>query len=251
MSSLSGLAVRKFTEENIPLNKTIANIAEQEKLGNEHIARLVERSNRDTFLALYPEKTSFEVASVPAVLEALNRKKEARENSRLNRLSGLSGSNSTNYKLLALCKAEGNTKEAVVNNPNPKIQNLKSQIKRAIEELSFAARQKKAEMLDCEDKLVELTKQAVLRDSSFADLETYTLSTLDDHHKEASEALDGVHVRVKTMPFVGKRASERGRRREPFAGASNPYIDLVQTIIKNAGDVALLESGIKTLEKQL
>jgi len=255
IDNLSNLVVNKYVDEGIPLNETILKIAESEHFNENHIARLVEMSNKKTFLKVFPEKHSFDVASVSAVMESLNRQKEAKHKDRAEGNASESFlPNETNYKLLTLFKAEGNTKEAETCKSeirNPESGMIKSQIKKAIEELSFIARQKMAEMLDCENKLVDITKQAILRGSSFADLETYTLSTLDGKQKEASEALDRVYNRVKNMPFVEKRASERGRRMEPFVGESNLYTDMVEKIIKNAEDIPVTERGINILKRQL
>lgn len=258
IDNLSNLVVNKYTEEGIPLNETISKIAESEHFNENHIARLVELSNKKTFLKVFPEKHSFDVASVPAVMEALNRQKEAKDKAG----SGAKAAsesflpNKTNYKLLTLFKPalgiEQGPRSNIKKAEDAKFEIVKrSQIKKAIEELSFAARQKRAEMLDCEDKLVDITKQAILRGSSFADLETYTLSTLDGKQKEASEILGRVHSRIKNMRFVEKRASERGRRIELFVGESNLYTDMVEKIIKNAEDIPVIEQGVNTLKKKL
>jgi len=273
IDNLSNLVVNKYVDEGVPLNETILKIAESEHFNENHIARLVEMSNKKTFLKVFPEKHSFDVASVPVVMESLNRQKEAKHKDLVSKseirnpkseiydVKAASESflpNETNYKLLTLFRPEGNTKEAEggrvckseIQNPKSEIL-MRSQTKKAIEELSFAARQKRAEMLDCEDKLVDITKQAILRGSTFADLETYTLSTLDGKQKEATETLDRVYNRIKNMPFVEKRASERGRRTEPFVGESNLYTDMVEKIIKNAGDIPVIERGVDILKKQL
>lgn len=266
IDDLSNLVVNKYADEGIPLNETISKIAESEQFNENHIARLVEMSNKKTFLRVFPEKHSFDVASVPAVMKALNQRKEAKDKDNAGgNVKAASESflpNETNYKLLTLFKPESNTKEAEDANQKSEIRSPtgsgatsniveKSQTKKAIEELSFATRQKRAVMLDCEDKLVDITKQAILRGSSFADLETYTLSTLDGKQKEASEVLDRVYNRIKNMPFVEKRASERGGRIKPFAGESNLYTDMVEKIIKNAGDIPVIERGVNILRKKL
>jgi len=272
IDNLSNLVVNKYVDEGVPLNETILKIAESEHFNENHIARLVEMSNKKTFLKVFPEKHSFDVASVPVVMESLNRQKEAKHKDLVSKseirnpkseifdVKAASESflpNETNYKLLTIFRPEGNTKEAEGGRPEAQGSELKAeslrrcQTKKAIEELSFAARQKRAEMLDCEDKLVDITKQAILRGNSFADLETYTLSTLDGKQKEATETLNRVYNRVKNMPFVEKRASERGGRIEPFVGESNLYTDMVEKIIKNAGDIPVIERGIDILKKQL
>jgi hypothetical protein len=261
IDNLSNLVVSKYTEEGVPLNETISKIAESEHFNENHIARLVEMSNKKTFLRVFPEKHSFDVASVPAVMETLNRQKEAKDKDKAGGNAKAASEsflpNETNYKLLTLFKPEGNTKEAEDGKTHSvslkqQLSSLQaSQTKRAIEELSFASRQKRAEMLDCEDKLVDITKQAMLRGSTFADLETYTLSTLDGKQKKASEVLNRVYDRIKNMPFVEKRASERGRRVEPFVGESNIYTDMVEKIIKNAEDIPAIERGINILKKKL
>lgn len=260
IDDLSNLVVCKYTEEGVPLNETISKIAESEHFNENHVARLVEMSNRKTFLKVFPEKHSFDVASVPAVMEALNRQKNAGGNVKAASESlPLSGTgtglpNETNYKLLTLfkpLKPEDNTKEAEDGKVCESEILMRSQTKKAVEELSFEVRQKRAGMLDCEDKLVDITKQALLRGSSFADLETYTLSTLDGKQKEASEVLGRVYDRIKNMPFVEKRASERGVRIEPFVGESNIYTDMVEKIIKNAEDIPVIERGVNILKKTL
>lgn len=258
IDNLSNLVVSKYTEDGIPLNETICKIAEAEHFNENHIARLVEMSNKKTFLKVFPEKHSFEVASVPAVMESLRHTKEASvmpAHSRDASLASRTHGDAINYKLLTLYKPEDNTKSAghTEKHATQLVQERlleESKIKKAIEELSFESRQKSAEMLDCEDKLVDITKQAILRGSSFADLETYTLSTLDEKQKEASEALGRVYNRVRNMPFVEKRASERGRRVEPFVGESNIYTDMVEKIIKNAEDIPMIERGIDILREK-
>jgi len=246
IDDLSNLVVNKYVEEGVPLNETIVKIAESERFGESHIARLVEMSNKKTFLKVFPEKHSFDVASVPAVMERMGKEKKAQcGNIRIH--SNVPTANETNYKLLTLFRQHDNIKAAGEAGGGKADALLLSQTKIAIDELAFESRRKMAEMLDCEDKLVDITKQAVLRGSSFADLETYTLSTLDGKQKEASEVLDRVHRRVKDMPFVEKRASERGVRVEPFIGESNIYTDTVEKIIKNAEDIPVIERAILSL----
>jgi len=252
IDDLSNLVVNKYVEEGVPLNETIVKIAESERFGESHIARLVEMSNKKTFLKVFPEKHSFDVASVPAVMERMGKEKKACRDGLETCLHSETGlkpvsttANEMNYKLLTLYKSAHSHEPSAMSHGTSAL--LASQTKIAIDELAFESRRKMAEMLDCEDRLVDITKQAVLRGSSFADLETYTLSTLDGKQKEASEVLDRVHRRVKDMPFVEKRASERGVRVEPFIGESNIYTDTVEKIIKNAEDIPVIERAILSL----
>lgn len=254
IDNLSSLVVNKYVEEGVPLDETISKIAESEKFNENHIARLVETSNKKTFLKLFPEKHSFEVASVEGVKGRLKQSTEERSCvSGKDKQASAVSANEVNYKLLNLFKEE-NTKEASVPHQlhNTRLTTLyKGKIKRAIEELDFELRRKRAEMLNCENKLVELTKQAVLRGSSFADLETYSLSTLDGE-KRALEVLDRVHSRVKDMPYVEKRASERGHCIDNYIGESNIYTGMIEKIIKNAyEDIPVIERGIEILKEKL
>ena len=50
IDNLSNLVVNKYVDEGIPLNETILKIAESEHFNENHIARLVEMSNKKTFL---------------------------------------------------------------------------------------------------------------------------------------------------------------------------------------------------------
>lgn len=259
IDNLSSLVVDKYIKEGIPLDETIAKIVTSERFNDNHIARLVEASNKKTFLKIFPEKHSFDVASVRGVKEKLgnlssNTEKAAGDSMQAKTYVSTS-ENSVNYKYLNLFKKEADTiqKEASSKAVSKLgLEVTKGKIKHAIEELSAFARQKRAEMLNCEDRLVDITKQALLRGTDFSDLETYSLSVLNEKRKQASEVLDGVYERVRGVQFIGKRASERGRFIESFIGKSNIYTDMIENIIKCAyEELPLIDGGIKLLRNKL
>lgn len=259
IDDFSNLIVNKYVEEGIPLNETITKIARAEHFNDNHIARLVEAANKKTFLRLYPEKHSFDVASVRGVKEILNSsqsntEKTAGDSMQTNTYRDINDG-PTNYKYLDLYKE---TTVTVQKEASRKVMTghefdvAKSKIKRAIEELGIMSRQKRSEMLNCEDKLVDLTKQALLRGVDFSDLETYSLSLLDEKQKQASEVLDRVYSRVKDMQFIRKKASKRGSCIESFVGKPNIYSDMIENIIKCAyEELPLLEGGINLLQDKL
>lgn len=259
IDNFSNLIVNKYVEEGISLNETITKIARVEHFNDDHIARLVEASNKKTFLRLYPEKHSFDVASVRGVKEILNSSQSNTENTagdsmQTNTYVDINDS-LVNYKYLDLYKETAATVQKEASGkvmPRHELDVAKGKIKRAIEELGAMSRQKRSEMLNCADKLVDLTKQALLRGVDFSDLETYSLSMLDEKQKEASEVLDRVYGRVKDMQFIGKRASERGCYIESFVGKPNIYSNLIENIIKCAyEELPLLEGGIELLQDKL
>ena len=259
IDDFSNLIVNKYVEEGIPLNETITKIARAEHFNDDHIARLVEASNKKTFLRLYPEKHSFDVASVQGVREILNNsqsntEKTAGDSMQTNTYVDMNDS-LANYKYLDLYKETAATVQKEASGkviPRHELDVAKGKIKRAIEELCAMSRQKRFEMLNYEDKIVDLTKQALLRGVDFSDLETYSLSLLDDKQKQASEVLDRVYSRVKDMQFIRKKAFKRGCCIESFVGKPNIYSDMIENIIKCAyEELPLLEGGINLLQDKL
>lgn len=259
IDNLSSLVVDKYVKGDIPLNETIAKIAMSEHFNDNHIARLVEASNKKTFLKIFPEKHSFDVASVQGVKEKLgnlssNTEKTAGDFMQANTYVSANES-SVNYKFLNLFKKEASfmPKEASVEPVSRhELEVVRGKIKRAIEELKTFARQKRAMVLNCEDKLVDLTKQALLRGTDFSDLETYSLSVLNEKRGQVAEVLDRVYERVKDMQFIGKRASGRGHLVESFVGKSNIYTDMIENIIKCAyEELPLINGGIELLQDKL
>lgn len=252
IDELANLVVSNYIKKGVSLDKGIASVVKNEKLSGNFINRMVEATNKNAFLKIFPAKHEFDVASVVKVKEALgndiNVGKKAASEEANNRSESV---DRVNYKMLSLVKiAEekcGQERPGSLHN----FMIIREQIKRAVDEMQYEARIMRSSILKAQEELVSLTKQAVIKGSSFKTLETYVLSTMDGLEKEALEITDNIYERVKDVKFVGKRASERGSRITPFVGQKNGYTQMFEQIIKKASALPMLENGISLLKEKI
>ena len=253
---LADQAVSKFVKDSACMDETIAASAEAEGLSGSHIDRIVQAANKKAFIRIFPERHEFEVASKEGVEKIMN-KGSAGKTKKASVVKPASCDtaaqpygDTVNYNLLDLIKPAS---EVVVlkTTSTRHLMVLQGQIKRAIEELSYEARRKRADVLKAENNLITMSKQAMLRGATFGDLETYALS-LCDGNKKVAGVIDGVYEKVKDMRFVEKQALCRGGVIAPFVGSHNPYTDTINKMIKIAHeDLPVIENGLAHLNAKL
>lgn len=247
IDGLANMAASKYVESGVCMNKTIADAARAEKLGKEHIARIVEAANKKVFIKLFPDKHEFDVASKEGVEKMINNEIPVKAAS--SSYGKAQYGDVVNFKLLELTKPVTATIEKTASVRSLMI--LRSQIKRAAEELEYEARQKRAEVLRAENDLIAMSKQTMLRGASFGDLETYALSMAGGNAKVA-EVIDGIYDKVKHIRFIEKKALSRGKPITPFVGRPNSYTQAIDKMIKIAcEDLPIIENSIELLNEKL
>lgn len=250
IDGLSSMVVDKYVNDGVPLNDSVLKIAQEKGFNGNQIARLVESSNKKAFLRLFPEKHSFEVADVSVVNDKL--KKSCKTTTKSAGVAAFSRDN-VNYNLMNLYKDDTPpTKSAGTARHANKhaVHTMISKIKRASEEIDYEIRCKKSDAIGCETKLIDLTKQSLMRGVRFSELESHVIALSPEKRDKLACVLDRIYERVKDLKFIDKVAFERGYIAGAY-GKSSVFTDIANNIVKNAEEIPILERARTILNDKL
>lgn len=200
--------VSSFVNEGVPLNDGVRKCASEHGFNRDQTARLIERTNSEAFLRLYPDKTDFVVADPEAILNekvaSETSGKRMSYNDYLNRdlddIFGISGvSKTASYETPSNTNTRGKLIDMVYT-------------RRIEEEARVEKMAKLLEVEDAEAKFWEVCKLAAYNGKSIREMELELLYAFPNDAEKVACAMDTIEERLLTKhlsPSLLKRASVR------------------------------------------